>query len=125
MGVVPEVQVPLAWLAIVEGPGGKRGTLLTLKAETLIGRTAGDLVLGGDRTVSSQHVKIRLEPKEDAPEGEEQQVFVLYDLASANGTYVGNKQTFRDDASRTYRHELRDGDYILIGETALVFKCIE
>lgn len=121
MQTTPEKVIPLAWVAIVEGRGGKRGTVFTLKPETVIGRAYGDFLLSGDPTVSSQHAKIRLEPKEEG-EGE---VFVLYDLASANGTYVGTKETFRDESSRVYRHELKDGDYLLLGETALVFKQVE
>ncbi len=123
MKTEPEPQIPLAWLAIVEGPGGKRGTVFTLKSETIIGRTYGDFLLSGDPTVSSQHAKIRLEPKEEGEEGE--QVFILYDLASANGTYVGTKQTYRDESSRIYRRELKDGDYLLLGESTLVFKQVD
>lgn len=118
-----ESQIPLAWLAVVEGPGGKRGTIFTLKPETVVGRVQGDYLLSGDRTVSSQHIKIRLEPKEDEAEGK--QVFILYDLASANGTYAGTRQTYRDESSRVYRHELKDGDYVLVGETTLVFKQVD
>ena len=120
MRTEPEQPIPLAWLAIVEGPGGKRGTVFTLKPETIVGRTSGDFLLSGDVTVSSQHVRVRLEPKEGGQEGE--QVFVAYDQASSNGTFVGSRQTYREEASRVYRHELKDGDYLLVGETTLVFK---
>jgi len=115
----PKAPIPLAWLAVVEGPGGKRGKIVALKAETVVGRTQGDLTLNGDHAVSSQHIRIRLEPQE------QQQIFVLYDLASTNGTYAGTRETYRDEASRTYRRELKDGDYVLLGETTLVFKQIE
>lgn len=122
MRTEPEPKIPLAWLVVVEGPGNKRGTTFLLKSETIVGRTYGDCLLGGDATVSSQHAKVRLEPKEGV-EGEE--IFVLYDLASANGTFVGAKQTYRDEGSRVYRRELQDGDYILLGETTLVFKQVD
>ena len=117
-----EPQLPLAWLAVLEGPGGKRGTLFTLKSETAVGRTQGDYLLSGDPTISSQHIKIRFEPVEEDVEGD--QVFVVYDLASANGTYVGPRETYRDESSRVYRRVLKDGDYLLLGETTLVFKQI-
>ncbi len=120
MRTEPEPQIPLAWLAVTDGPGAKRGAVLLLKTETVVGRKYGDFLLGGDPTVSSQHAKVRLEPKEEGAEGD--QVFVLYDLASANGTFVGSKETYRDDESRIYRRELKDGDYVLLGETTLVFK---
>jgi len=129
----PEPQIPLAWLVVVDGPGSKRGTIFTLKSETIVGRSYGELVLDGDATISSQHIKVRLEPKEEESqeaarkdeEVKEQDIFVLYDLASANGTFVGNQQTYRDEESRIYRHELHDGDYMLLGETTLVFKQID
>ena len=85
----PAPQIPLAWLGIVSGPGAKRGTTFVLGVETVVGRAAGEALLSGDKTVSSQHVKVRLEAKEGGAEGE--QVFMLYDLASANGTYAGTR----------------------------------
>jgi hypothetical protein len=107
----------LAWLAVVEGPGGSRGQVFTLQQETVVGRKAGQIVLAGDTYISAQHAKVRLERSE---EGEDNQVFVLYDLASANGTFAGSREDFRDN--QVYRHELEDGDFILFGETVLVFK---
>jgi alanyl-tRNA synthetase len=112
-------QIPLAWLGVVSCPGAERGRTFVLLPETIIGRNAGDVLLSGDPTVSGQHAKVRLEPKEDGVEGE--QVFVLYDLASANGTYAGTRENYREDNSRTFRCELHDGDYILLGETVLTF----
>jgi hypothetical protein len=107
----------LAWLAVAEGPGANRGQVFTLERETLVGRAAGQIMLSGDPHVSAQHAKVRLEPSE---EDEEKQIFVLYDLASRNGTFAGDKEEYRD--RQVYRHELKDGDYVLIGETTLVFK---
>jgi len=107
----------LAWLAVTEGPGAPRGQVFTLQRETVIGRTGGQIVLSGDVYASTQHARIRLEPSE---EDEETQVFVLYDLASSNGTFAGNRDEYRD--RQVYRHELHDGDFVLIGETTLVFK---
>jgi pSer/pThr/pTyr-binding forkhead associated (FHA) protein len=117
----PSKSIPLAWLAVISGPGAKPRTLFTLGAETVIGRTKGDFLLKGDPMVSGQHVKIRLEQKP----GDGRQVFVLYDLASANGVYAGNKDNYRNDESRVYRHELADGDYLLLGDTTLVFKQVD
>lgn len=114
----PEAAAPLlAWLAVIEGPGAPRGQTFTLQLETVIGRKAGQIVLAGDAYVSGQHAKVRLER---SAEDEEKQVFVLYDLASANGTFVGGREDYREN--QVYRHELEDGDFILLGETTLVFK---
>jgi hypothetical protein len=112
------ISVPLlAWLAVIGGPGAPRGQVYTLQEETVIGRETGQIILSGDAYVSGQHAKVRLEPSE---EDEEKQVFVLYDLASANGTFAGDREEYQD--SRVYRHELKDGDFVLLGETKLVFK---
>jgi pSer/pThr/pTyr-binding forkhead associated (FHA) protein len=45
-------------------------------------------------------------------------------MGSRNGVYAGDRETYQDDDSRVYRHELADGDYLLLGETTLVFKRI-
>jgi hypothetical protein len=114
----PEAAAPLlAWLAVAEGPGAPRGQIFALQRETVIGRKAGQILLSGDAFVSGQHAKVRLERSE---EDEERLVFVLYDLASANGTFVGDRENYRDN--QVYRHELQDGDFLLLGETTLVFK---
>ena len=115
----PVPQIKLAWLGVVSGPGAERGQTFVLRAETVFGRANGDFALSGDSTMSSQHIRVRLEPKEGGAEGE--QVFILYDLASANGTYAGTKDNYREDSRRVYRCELHSGDYILLGETTLVF----
>jgi pSer/pThr/pTyr-binding forkhead associated (FHA) protein len=113
----PPAEPLLAWLAVVDGPGAPRGQVFSLQPETTIGRTAGQIVLGNDPYVSAQHAKIRQEPSEDDPDV---QVIALYDLASANGSFAGSEDDYRDQ--QVYRHELQDGDYLLIGETTLVFK---
>lgn len=110
-----------AWLVILDGPPTVGiGKIFQLNPETTtIGRSPGNDVIIPDDTCSAQHAKIKIEKNED-----DEEVFVLYDLASTNGTFVGTKETYREEDSRVYRHELKDGDYILIGETTLVFKKI-
>ncbi|MBK6433146.1 FHA domain-containing protein [Candidatus Amarolinea dominans] len=108
-----------AWLVVLDGPD--RGRIHQLQAEmTNLGRVPGsnDIVVA-DNAVSSQHLKIRSDVSEN---GEVQ--YALIDLASRNGTYVGSKATYREESSRVYRHTLHDGDYLLLGETTLVFKCV-
>ncbi len=113
-----ERALPLAWLAILEGPGGKRGKLVTLTVETVIGRTQGDFLLPGDRGISSQHVRIRLELQDDG-----RPLFIAYDQATTNGTYIGRRENYRDENNRIYRHELKDGDYLLLGDTTAWGEC--
>lgn len=94
---------PIAWLAITAGPG--QGRDFRLGAVTSIGRDSAvcDVVLS-DETASASHARVRREGK----------VFVLYNLASLNGTYI-NEQ-------RIERVLLHDGDKIKVGETTLTFK---
>lgn len=117
----PVAEPSFAWLVIVEGVGNNPllGRPLSLKfgGTTTIGRVPGNDIVIADPACSSQHAKVRQETGEDG-----KQVFVIYDLASANGLYIGAKGDYKEDKSRVYRHILKDGDYILIGETTLVFK---
>lgn len=119
---VPET-MPLAWLAVVEGPGGQRGQVFRLGPDTVLGRTGNNHIpLSGDRAVSSRHLKIKLEESEEDPE---QKVFVLYDQGSSNGTFVGSYEACKAAENRVYRQVLEDGDFLLIGETILVFKAVD
>jgi len=117
----PTAEPSYAWLVIVEGAGNTPllGRPLSLKSSgtTTIGRVPGNDIIISDPACSSQHARVRQEAGEEG-----KQIFVIYDLASANGLYVGAKADYREDKSRVYRRVLSDGDYILIGETTLVFK---
>ena len=110
-----------AWLVMIESPDNNPliGKALPLKIEgaTTIGRVPGNDIVVPDRACSSQHARVRLELDERG-----NPAFVIHDLASSNGLFVGSKDNYRDDASRVYRRALADGDHILIGETTLVFK---
>lgn len=117
----PVAEPSFAWLVIVEGIGNNSllGRPLSLKSggTTTIGRAPGNDIIIADPACSSQHAKVRQEADEEG-----KQAFVIYDLASANGLFIGTKAEYKEDKSRVYRHTLKDGDYILIGETTLVFK---
>jgi FHA domain len=108
-----------AWLVVVDGPDRNTiGTVHSLHPDTTtIGRVTGNQVVLHDETVSSQHARIRREGKED-----QEAVFVLFDMGSANGIFAGKRETYKNDECRVYRHELKDGDYLLMGQTTLVFK---
>jgi hypothetical protein len=116
--VMPKPSLPLAWLGIVAGPGAIRGHTFVLRQDNFIGRSKGDILLAGDATISSRHAQIKLEPSHA---GAQRRVYVLYDLNSTNGTHVGALETVSNQANRIQRHELHDGDYILLGKTLLVF----
>ncbi|HSJ52335.1 MAG TPA: FHA domain-containing protein [Anaerolineae bacterium] len=108
-----------AWLVVVDGPDRNSiGSVHTLHPDTTtLGRVAGNRIVIHDETVSAQHARIRREVKEG-----QEPVFALFDLGSRNGIYAGARETFKNEENRVYRHELTDGDYLLMGETTLVFK---
>ncbi len=107
-----------AWLVVVESPDRRlAGKIYTLQPDTTtIGRVPGNHVAINDETCSAQHARIRIEAREKEP------AFVLYDMGSRNGVFIGSRETYKEPDSQKYRHELQDGDYILIGDTTLVFK---
>lgn len=72
---------------------------------TDVGRAQGNTVTLSDATVSRQHARIRLE--EDH--------FVLYDLGSANGTFLNGTRVEQPVP-------IKDGDTIRFGEVEFTFK---
>jgi hypothetical protein len=118
--IISERPVPVfAWLVQVDGPDrGAIGRVHTLRPDTTtIGRAGSNAIALRDDTVSAQHARVRIEAREDADPA-----FVLYDMGSRNGTFVGDRQSYKDDENKKYRHELQDGDFLLVGETTLAFK---
>jgi len=121
--IIPSFRPPptFAWLVVTESPVQQLvGEIFKINpTSTSIGRAGENDIVLSDTACSSQHAKIRAED----PEGGER-TFIIHDLASTNGTYVGDKNSYREDSNRVYHRSLQDGDYILIGETTLVFKHI-
>jgi len=118
--IISERPTPVfAWLVIVESPDRNSvGMVHSLHPDTTtIGRVAGNRVVLRDETVSAQHARVRREAKEG-----QEPIFALFDMGSRNGIFVGDRETYKDEEHRIYRHELQDGDYLLMGETTLVFK---
>ncbi len=76
-----------------------------LRAETDIGRTQNNAVVIADATVSRQHARIRLQDDK----------FMLFDLGSANGTFVNGQKVEQPRA-------LADGDVVRFGEVEVVFR---
>jgi hypothetical protein len=114
---------PFAWLVVVDAPD--RGEIGRTKAlqpgRTAIGRSSrkGNHFVLRDESCSSLHAEVRVEEGGGAGPA-----FVIYDSGSKNGVSVGDRQSYREEANRIQRHELQDGDYILLGQTTLVFKRI-
>jgi hypothetical protein len=101
----------LAWLVISRTPSVRRGQIFNLdKLRNDIGRGAGVAVFLNDPAAGQQHATVKYEI---APDGTPQ--FVLYDLASTNGTFL-NGQRIASPAV------LKDGDRIRLGDTELAFK---
>lgn len=92
----------VAWLVVASGP--RRGRNIQARKTTNIGRDANNHVVLNDETVSSEHARIRYENG----------AYVLYDLASSNGTMLNGE--------RIQKAMLRDEDRVTIGRVQLVFK---
>lgn len=92
-------------LHVTKGPDAGRLFEVSLDAATSIGRADGNDAALGDRTVSSQHCRIR--PLPDAG-------FEVIDLQSTNGTFVNDR--------RVTRQRLVAGDVIKVGESWISFR---
>ena len=75
-----------------------------------IGRAYDTPIFLDDRAVSMRHAAIRYELKDDKMQ------FMLYDLASRNGTFLNDKAI--------HVAAVKDNDRIRIGETELAFKMV-
>ncbi|MGC8943046.1 MAG: FHA domain-containing protein [Caldisericia bacterium] len=105
--VVEEEAVEGAPAILVVKSGKKAGGTFPLKKKVInIGRESGNEIVIDDNKASRQHAKIKLEDDK----------FVIYDLASTNGTFVNNQ--------KITSCEINDGDEIKIGDTILVFKIL-
>ena len=101
-------QLPVrpAAFRVLEGPGLRVGSTLTIGSATVVGRDAGSGIrLDGDDFASSRHASI--EPRADG-------VWVE-DLGSTNGTFVNGERI-------TARTLVRAGDAVRIGQTELVLE---
>lgn len=99
-------QLPaLAWVAVERGSHQGARQDMRQDRPLAVGRDGQqcELVLD-DPEISSQHALIKYE----------QGRFVVYDMASTNGTFV--------NGHRVQRQSLMDGDRIRIGGTTLIFK---
>jgi hypothetical protein len=100
---VGEQAPPAAWL--VPKAGSRAGQQMGLaRGSNLIGRGHKSNLVMEDPSVSGEHARIQYENGQ----------FVIYDLASLNGTFVNGQ--------RAQKQLLMDGDEIKLGETVLVFK---
>jgi hypothetical protein len=102
-----EKQPVQGWLVVRSGPRAGKQLGLSASARNTLGRdgTRCDLILD-DRAASAEHARVQWEHGQ----------FVLYDLASTNGTWVNNR--------RVQRQTLMDDDVIRIGDTTMVFKSV-
>jgi pSer/pThr/pTyr-binding forkhead associated (FHA) protein len=74
-------------------------------ASTDIGRAGSNTIVLAHVTISRQHARIRVDDDQ----------FLLFDLGSANGTYV-NDQPVEEPVA------LQDGDRVRFGEVELIFR---
>jgi adenylate cyclase len=91
----------MAKLILVSGPERQE---FELGPHNTLGRHPDNSIQILDRIISKEHMEIAL-----TPDGR----YLLRDLGSLNGTFVGNK--------RVQTHLLTDGDEITLGSTRLIF----
>ena len=102
---VPEVGL----LVLMRTPSSKLHQIFRIDSARMeLGRSLDATIFLDDKAVSMRHSAIRYEKRGDAFE------FVLYDLASTNGTYLNGQ--------RISSTVLKDNDRIEIGESVLAFK---
>ncbi len=93
----------LAYLIVKSGR--RVGASYPLRKKVInIGRDSDNDIVLDDPKVSRQHAKMKLEGDS----------FVIYDLASSNGTFVNGQKIMNET--------LQDGDEIKIGDTIFAFK---
>jgi len=103
LDIVPTGLLGLLWVR----EGNRRGKIYQIKDGTTVGRREGDVILD-DPKVSNPHAKFRIE----------NDGFVIWDLASKNGTFV-NGERIRAATP------LNENDTIKIGDTVFVLKLLE
>lgn len=95
----------LAWFAVEEGL--HVGHTFQLRGDvTSIGRAGTNDIVVGDRAVSGQHAKVKMEDGK----------YFIQDLASTNHTFVNGEEILRC--------QLEDGDRVKLGGTVLVFQIV-
>jgi hypothetical protein len=100
----------IGWLVVPAGR--RRGTIFRLDSlRNDIGRDRGVKIFVNDQAVSGLHATVKCEKPTDSQRGE----FLIYDLASGNGTFVNGD---RISAATV----LKDGDTIRVGQTEFIFK---
>jgi pSer/pThr/pTyr-binding forkhead associated (FHA) protein len=107
-----DAHAPLGWL-IVKEPAERRGTVLAVRANQIIGRS-GD-VRWDDPRLSRQHARVTLDRPADAPD--DPPVFHLWPFGTTNPVYL-NGQEIRGATP------LRENDEVRLGETLFVFKVL-
>ncbi len=89
----------------LRGVGKEPNATVRLGARAIVGRDLGCEVVLNDDSVSRKHAELRRTP---------QGSYVVVDLGSANGTFVGGRRIARDTS-------LTDGQKVRFGEVELIF----
>jgi pSer/pThr/pTyr-binding forkhead associated (FHA) protein len=95
------------WLIVKTGP--RVGQVHRLREVTDLGRGAANGIVIDDDRVSEQHARVRVD--EDGQ-------FVLWDLASTNGTFVNGERI-------TAATPIVENDQVKMGRTVLVLKTLD
>jgi len=108
-GTVQMQLVPkrFGWLIVKTGP--RIGQVHQLRDVTDLGRSAASHIVIDDDRVSEQHARVRVD---------EEGQFVVWDLASTNGTFVNGEQI-------TAATPIVENDEVMLGHTVLVLKTLD
>lgn len=113
---------------ITKRPIRRRGRVYQIRGtkrnETLIGKTReSDINLTGDDYITSAHAHVWLDSK---PDDNGDPIFWLYDLNSANGTFI---VSYEDEGKERRRirgeQRLKEGDEVHIGDHIFTFKILK
>lgn len=108
-GPSPTATQAVAWLSVRSGSQLGQSFPILSGETLLVGRDpARATAVLSEPTVSALHAQIR----------QEQGRFVIYDLGSTNGTYLGNEAGY---TAAIQRQPLQDGDELRLGSVSLLF----
>jgi len=97
----------MGWVVVLDG-NDKGRDFHVRDGQNLMGSDPTCNIVISNPTVSGKHASLR------SQDGK----FFLTDLDSTNGTYLNRQE------KRIAREEIKDNDYIRLGEVTLKFKCI-
>lgn len=111
----PGALLPLCWL-VVSRPLERRGTIIQVQPNDLIGRGKDASIRWDDPRMSRIHARFTLEADPRKPDDDTQH-YVVWSVGARNGIYV-------NDTLMPKAHQLKENDIIRMGDTVMVVKLL-